>query len=537
MPLVRTRSKSLAALVACAVIAACGNDRASDGAPAAVDSVPLEAPVPTVNAADIAADIAADTPADDPAHGVTPGERLPLSFGRIWQPWFGDFDAMVERRIVRAVVPYGGYQFFYEDGQPRGATYELLQRLEQHLNAELKRGNLKVYVVVVPLGRDELIPALLEGHADLIAGDLTITGERASRLAFTRPLLTDINEIVVTGPAAAPVDAMDDLAGRDIVVRASSSYFEHLQERVGDFRARGLEPPEIVPADEILEAEDLLEMLDTGMIGITVLDDYKAEFWASVFPNVNLREDLVINQGGAIAWAMRPASPQFESMLEGFMKAYGKGTMIGNDTYNRYLADAGRVRCSHSPQALETLSELVTVFEKYGSEYEFDWLMLAAQSFQESKFQQDRRSSAGAVGVMQIKPSTAADPNVGVDDISTIDGNVHAGSRYMRFLADRYFSSEEFDPLGQWLFSLAAYNAGPARVAQLRKEAAESGYDAARWFDNVEIVAARRLGQETVSYVSNVFKYYVGYQLSVGRGTVLNERYASELQECADAPG
>jgi membrane-bound lytic murein transglycosylase MltF len=138
---------------------------------------------------------------------------------------------------------------------------------------------------------------------------------------------------------------------------------------------------------------------------------------------------------------------------------------------------------------------------------------------------------------MQIKPSTAADPNVGVDDISTIDGNVHAGSRYMRFLADRYFSSEEFDPLGQWLFSLAAYNAGPARVAQLRKEAAESGYDAARWFDNVEIVAARRLGQETVSYVSNVFKYYVGYQLSVGRGTVLNERYASELQECADAPG
>jgi ABC-type amino acid transport substrate-binding protein len=222
MPLVRTRSKSLAALVACAVIAACGDDRASDGAPAAGDSgnVPPEAPVPTVNAADTAADIAADTPADDPAHGVTPGERLPLSFGRIWQPWFGDFDAMVERRIVRAVVPYGGYQFFYEDGQPRGATYELLQRLEQHLNAELKRGNLKVYVVVVPLGRDELIPALLEGHADLIAGDLTITGERASRLAFTRPLLTDINEIVVTGPAAAPVDAMDDLAGRDIVVRA-----------------------------------------------------------------------------------------------------------------------------------------------------------------------------------------------------------------------------------------------------------------------------------------------------------------------------
>jgi membrane-bound lytic murein transglycosylase MltF len=535
MPHLRTRSMSLAALIACVVLAACGDDRTPDGAPEAVDSgaVPPEAPAPAVNLPDTSA----DTSADDPAHGVTAGERLPLSFGRIWEPWFGDFDAMVERRIVRAVVPYGGYQFFYEDGQPRGATYELLQRLEQHLNAELERGTLKVYVVVVPLGRDELIPALLEGHADLIAGDLTITEERASRLAFTRPLLTDINEIVVTGPAAAPLEGMDDLAGRAVVVRASSSYFEHLQAQAGDFRARGLEPPDIVPADEILEAEDLLEMLDTGMIGITVLDDYKAEFWASVFPNVKLREDLVINQGGAIAWAMRPESPQFESILEGFMKAYGKGTMIGNDTYNRYLADAERVRCSHSPRALETLSELVSVFEKYGSEYEFDWLMLAAQSFQESKFQQDRTSSAGAVGVMQIKPSTAADPNVGVDDISTVDGNVHAGSRYMRFLADRYFSAEEFDPLGQWLFSLAAYNAGPARVAQLRKEAAEGGYDPARWFDNVEIVAARRLGQETVTYVSNVFKYYVGYQLSVGRGAARSERYASELPECTDVPG
>ncbi len=524
-------AKSLVALcTAVMLVAGCQEDSAQGSPPPAPDVVAVH-PAESVLAIDM------DSPAaDEAAHGATPGERLPLSFGRIWDPWLGDFDAMVERRIVRAVVPYGGYQFFYEDGRPRGATYELLQRLEQHINTELGRGDLKVYVVVIPLGRDELIPALLNGHADLIAGDLTMTDERTPLVNFTRPLLTDIDEVIVSGPAAPPINGMDDLAGQEIVVRASSSYFEHLAVLAAGFEARGLQAPVIVTADEILEAEDLLEMVDTGFIPITVMDDYKARFWAAAFTNVAVRDDLVINQGGRIAWAMRPASPQFEAILDGFMRIYGKGTMIGNDTYNRYLSDANRVRCSHSPRALENVSELVEVFQKYGATYEFDWLMLAAQAFQESNFRQDRRSPAGAVGVMQVKPSTAADPNVNVDDISTIDGNVHAGSRYMRFLADRYFGPDEFDALSQWIFSLAAYNAGPARVATLRREAAASGYDPNRWFDNVEIVAARRLGQETVTYVSNVFKYYVGYQLSAGRGGVRSERYGSELQACSETP-
>jgi len=135
---------------------------------------------------------------------------------------------------------------------------------------------------------------------------------------------------------------------------------------------------------------------------------------------------------------------------------------------------------------------------------------------------------------MQIKPSTAADPNVGVDDISTVEGNVHAGARYMRFIADRYFGDEQFNKLNQWLFSLAAYNAGPAKISRYRREAAESGYDPGRWFDNVEIIAARRIGSETVTYVSNVFKYYVGYQISMERGALREERYSAELQECMD---
>jgi membrane-bound lytic murein transglycosylase MltF len=513
-------------------IAACGAEQPPP-APAAAGEEPGSAVIDETaeNAAKTAATPVPGYMALD--ENPSAGDILPMPFRVIWEPWRGDFDKMVERRIIRAVVPFGGYQFYYVDGLPKGATYDLLQRLESYINKELGRRNVKVYVVVIPVSRDQLIPAILDGHADLVAGDLTITPERSALVSFARPMLRDIDEVIVTGPGAPPVETLEDLAGQQVVVRESSSYFEHLQTLIADFDARGLEHPEIHLADEILEAEDLLEMVNGGMIDLTVMDDYKAEFWATVFPNITVREDLVINEGGSIAWAMREDSPQFAAIIEGFLRKYGKGTLVGNDTYNRYLSDASLVRCSHTSKALKRMQDLISVFQKYGEKFDFDWLMLAAQAFQESGLRQDRRSPAGAVGIMQIKPSTAADRNVGIGDISTVDGNVHAGAKYMRFIADRYFSDEEFNDLTQWTFSLAAYNAGPAKINRFRREAAENGYDPNRWFDNVEIIAARRIGSETVTYVSNVFKYYVGYQITMQRGAVREERYADELQECA----
>ena len=121
-------------------------------------------------------------------------------------------------------------------------------------------------------------------------------------------------------------------------------------------------------------------------------------------------------------------------------------------------------------------------------------------------------SSAGAVGIMQLLPTTAADRNIAIPEVDILENNVHAGTKYMRFILDRYFSDQEIDPLNQHLFAFAAYNAGPRRVAMLRKEAADEGLDPNLWFDNVETIAARRIGRETVQYVSNIFKYYVTYR-------------------------
>jgi membrane-bound lytic murein transglycosylase MltF len=503
------------------VFASCGAEAptstASDGVeskPAAEDSTVAES---------------AET---SPLVNPSTGELLPVPFSVIWTPALVGYDEMIERRIIRVVVPYGGYQFYYDDGQPKGAVYELVQRFENYLNEELGTGNVKVYIVVIPVSRHELLPALEKGHADIVAADLTITQDRARQFSFSRPMLTGIDEVVVTGPGAPAIQTLDDLAGVEVFVRESSSYFEHLQRLGEEFEQDGLVPPKISRADDLLEAEDILEMVNAGLVSTTVVDDYKAEFWSKVFSEITVRDDLVINEGGEIAWVTRADTPKLMEVVNQFLRNYGRGTLVGNDTYNRYLSDASRVRCAHRGDVSERVQEMAVLFQTYGEQYNFDWLMLAAQGFQESGLRQNRRSPAGAVGVMQIKPSTAADRNVGIDDVSTVQNNIHAGAKYMRFLADRYFSDEGVDHLNQWLLSLAAYNAGPARVASMRREAEKAGYDPDRWFDNVEVIAARKIGRETVTYVSNIFKYYVGYQIINQRQDLRDQRHGDTLGEC-----
>jgi membrane-bound lytic murein transglycosylase MltF len=127
---------------------------------------------------------------------------------------------------------------------------------------------------------------------------------------------------------------------------------------------------------------------------------------------------------------------------------------------------------------------------------------------------------------MQLLPGTAADPNVGIPNISETEANIHAGVRYLNFIRNRYFKDPEMDDLNKTLFALAAYNAGPARITRLRNKAEQQGYDPNKWFDNVEMIAAKEIGHETVQYVSNILKYYVVYRLSLIR--VLQRQEARE---------
>ena len=175
--------------------------------------------------------------------------------------WTGDFDGMAERHLIRALVPPSKTFYFLDGADQRGLTYELLKEFETYLNTELKRKTLKIKVVVIPTKRDRLLPALVEGLGDIAAGNLTITPERQKKVDFSAPNLTGVDEIIITGAASPPLKTLDDLSGKEIYVRKSSSYYESLMQLNARFKNSGKSPIKIVPADEYLEDEDLLEIM------------------------------------------------------------------------------------------------------------------------------------------------------------------------------------------------------------------------------------------------------------------------------------
>ncbi|MEE9536010.1 MAG: lytic transglycosylase F [Desulfobacterales bacterium] len=429
--------------------------------------------------------------------------------------WSGDFDGMAARHLIRALVPYSKTFYFLDGADQRGLSYELLKEFETYVNKELKRKSLRVRLVVIPTRRDRLLPALVEGLGDIAAGNLTITTTRQKQVDFSAPHLTGVDEIIITGPDSAPIQTLDDLAGKEIHVRASSSYYESLVQLNASFKSAGKPPIELVLVDEYLEDEDLLEMMNVGLVPMIVIDSHKGKFWAQVFKDLTLHPDIKVRTGGQIAWAIRQNSPQLKSIINRFVKLHKKGTQKGNILFKRYLKNTKWVRNALAEKEFQRFKDAVGFFKRFSNQYNFDWLMIAALAYQESGIDQSKRSPAGAVGVMQLLPSTAADPHVAIGNIDIMEHNIHAGVKYLRFLHGRYFKNEPMDELNKMLFTFASYNAGPTGVIRLRREARESGLDPNIWFRNVEIIAARRIGRETVQYVGNIYKYYIAYRYIV----------------------
>ena len=429
--------------------------------------------------------------------------------------WAGDFDGMVERKILRVLVVHNKMLYFLDQGRLRGVNVDLFNEFEKYINKKLKTGTVKIKVVFLPVQRGQLFTALAEGRGDIAASNLTITGSRKEVVDFSTPLLTGVKEILVTGPNLPVMKSIEDLAGQELHLRKSSSYYQHVVELNKTFKKKGLAPIRVVAASEFMEDSDLLEMVNAGLIPMVIVDDHKARFWGQIFEKVTLYPDIAVNTGGEIAWAFRKNSPQLAAVVNEFLQTVKKGTLLGNILFKRYLKENKWARNSLSPEEIKKFQVVVDLFKKYSDRYDFDFLMTAALAYQESRLDHNQRSHVGAVGIMQLLPTTAADKNVGIPDIKELEKNIHAGHKYLRFLQDRYFNDPQIDTLNRYLFSFAAYNAGPAKVNRLRKEARENGLDPNIWFQNVEMIAAKRIGRETVQYVSNIYKYYISYKLSL----------------------
>ncbi len=442
-------------------------------------------------------------------------DTVPDVIANAVEAWTGDFDEMVERRIIRVLVVYSKTFYFIDKAEQRGISYDILKEFEKTINENLKLKTLRVKVVFLPVARDELLSMLVEGYGDIAVANLTITPERQKLVDFSDPFYTGVDEIVITGPAGPALNSLDDLAGQEIFLRTSSSYYEHALRLNETFKQAGKPPMKLTPADENLEDEDLLEMVNAGLLPMVIVDSHKAQFWDQVFDNITLHPEIAVNTGGAIAWAFRKNSPQLQQVVNAFVKDHKKGTLMGNMILKRYLKSTKYVKNALNTEERKKFEAMVEYFKQYAEQYGFDYLMVAAQGYQESRLDQGVRSPVGAVGVMQLLPSTAADSAVGIPNIEDVEPNIHAGVKYMNYIYERYFKDAEMDLIDKGLFSFASYNAGPAKVARLRKQAAERGLNPNVWFHNVELVAAEVIGRETVQYVSNIFKYYIAYKLFI----------------------
>jgi len=488
----------LAVLVAAVLVAACG-----------------KAPEPTTPADTAQSAVAKQAPESLPAPAADDIVEIPDSAAAasMLAKWTGDLDGMVERRVIRVLTTYSKTQFFIDLGTPRGTVPDSFKLFEDDLNKKLKKKHMRVQVVFVPVAHDDLIPALVQGRGDIVAAGKVMTVWRAQQVDFTNPTRSGISTLVVTGPGVPPVATVEDLGGREVYLRPSDVGGDSVERFNAKLKAAGRPPVRVRPAPDVLADEDLLEMVASGIVPMTLTNDYIAEFWQQVFPGLVLNRGAAVRTDAQTAMMVRKGSPKLLAELNAFIARYPEGSLHRNLLLQKYLKNLHYAKPVTSAQEVARFREVVDFMRKYADQYDLDYLLMAAQGYQESGLDQNRKSAVGAIGVMQIMPKTGAAMQVG--DIKRVEPNIHAGIKYMRHMIDDYYADEPMDDLNRALFAFASYNAGPGRIAKLRARAAKRGLDPNQWFNNVEVVAAESIGRETVQYVSNIYKYYLAYQMAV----------------------
>ncbi|KFC82327.1 Slt family transglycosylase [Buttiauxella agrestis ATCC 33320] len=442
-------------------------------------------------------------------HAAT--DEQPLKFDTQVNTVLGDYDVMKERRVIRVLIPYSKTFYFIDNrGTQRGIMVELMHQFDKQINKGLKPSK-KTHLLFIPTARDQLIPQLIAGRGDIIAANLTMTPEREKLVDFSVPLAKNVREVVIASGKAPELTTAESLSGKSLFVNPSTSYISSIDTLNKSLTEKQLPPAIVIKAPGNFEPEDILEMVNANLADYTVVDRYLAILWKQIYPNIVVYENITLRDDGSIALAMRKNSPLLKAQLDKFTASHKIGTSFGNQQVYKYLRNTKWVKDARSEEEINKFNQVTEIFRKYGAQYNVDWLLMAAQGYQESRLDQSVRSKSGAIGVMQVLPTTGKELKVG--DISLIDPNINAGVKYIRFMRDRYFADEPMSDMNKMLFTFASYNAGPAKIARLRKEATKNGLDPNIWFNNVERIAQLRIGNETVQYVSNIFKYYVAYQL------------------------
>ncbi len=427
-----------------------------------------------------------------------------------------DLESVLHKRYLRVLTSNNSFDYFIYQGRHAGYQYEMVREFTRRLNDKYfsGRGTLKIQFELLPVRSEQLIPMLLEGRADMIAARLTITSERAALVLFSDPY-RKVDELLVAGQNTKRLRHLSDLAGRQVAVRKSSSYYESLAALSREFTASGKPEIRIETVDEDLETEDILALVAAGRFELSVADSIVAKTAVALFPELRIVPELHLRAGGELAWATRPGSAALQREMNEFLAGYRQGSLLGNVTTKKYFENHVGLQARIQADGKTRLSPYDDDFRRRAAQYGFDWRLLAAVAYQESRFEQSSRNRSGAVGLFQIKPSTAREPYIDIPDVAgkeNASNNIRAGVKYLAWIKARYFDSVgEMRERDRVRMTLAAYNAGPRTLINAQRQARKMELDPTRWFRNVEMALLAMSKPEPVKYVSEINQRYLSY--------------------------
>jgi membrane-bound lytic murein transglycosylase MltF len=505
------RIRSLGILIAIAAGIGCGPSEV--GPPEASETKVSEAAA-KARAESAAPPLVPASPRIDPVELLT---EDPLG-GHVGDRYLTSLDTIVEKRFLRVLTSRNAFDFFLFRGERGGYQYEMVKDFTRYLSRKLirGRGELAIQFELIPVDDDQLIPMLRAGSADMIAARMTITPDRAQLVRFTHPYRR-VDELLVTHDGTPPIENIEDLSGKIVVVRESSSYHESLTRLNLELAAAGHAPVKIKIVDGRLETERILELVAAKRFPYTVADSMIAEVAAATRPGLRIVEGIKLRSKGELAWATHFGALTLEAEMNSFLDRYQQGSLLGNVTAQKYFKAESKLAERLATEDASGISDFDDLFKQHAAPFSIDWRLVAAMAYQESRFDPTAANRSGAVGLLQIKPTTAREPYVGVPEVEGVElasENVRAGLLYLNWIKNRYFDSvPEMEEQDRLRMSLAAYNAGPRRLINARIRARKLGLDPNRWFRHVELALVDMRLSEPVRYVSEINQRYLAYIL------------------------
>ncbi|MBD3420275.1 MAG: transporter substrate-binding domain-containing protein [Chitinivibrionales bacterium] len=433
----------------------------------------------------------------------------------------GDWEGILKRKVLRIATRNNAATYWIYRGKEVGFEYELCK-------AFAKKHKLRIEMQIAP-DWEQLLQWVHDGKADIAAACITATAQRRKLVDFAEPHLF-ATEVVVSGldSTGTPfVTDTADLHSATLYLRRSSSYYQSITQ----FQSQNKVDCKLEFVPEDMETEEILSKVAAGEFQATICDDYIARMEQMHTSDIEIA--FPVSDTQHIAWAIRQSADTLQEQINTFFTEtqYRPRDKMYNITYNKYFESRKRIaaaRSLHRADKEGTISPYDRLMKRYAKRYDFDWRMVAAQTYQESKFNPNARSWAGAVGLMQIMPSTGRDLRVG--DISKPGPSLHGGTKYMRQLLRRFEKGIPFQE--RYRFALASYNAGYGHVIDARRLAQSLGLNSDVWFDNVEQAMlklakpeyARKArygycrGSEPVMYVGNIQRLYNHYSQVVDGG-------------------